>query len=191
MADFLGAQLPDASFDLLSRYASWLGDEAIPAGAVSRHDLGRIGERHIGDSMLFALGVLANVDQIWDLGSGVGLPGIPLAIMKPGVEVTLVERSARRAGLARRAARVLGLPNVSVKEADLKHLTGTSRAIVSRAALPPDQLTPVIQRHLIAPGTAVVGGSWVEKPEITHWEALSIPTDILDRPVWLLIMRRQ
>ena len=191
VATFVGAELTGQSIELLSRFATWLGEEAIPAGAVSRHDLGRIGERHVADSLLFAVGLEPEVEEIWDLGSGVGLPGIPLAILLPRVRMCLVDRSARRIGLARRAVRVLGLSNVTTREVDLTNLTGTARAIVSRAALPPVDLAPLVEQHLTPPGTAVVGGSWVEEPRVPGWETLTIPPFILDRPVWLLIMRRQ
>jgi len=61
--------------------------------------------------------------KIADVGSGAGLPGIPLAICLPNAVFTLIERMGRRAGFLRDAVAVLGLPNVTVKEADMDELT--------------------------------------------------------------------
>ena len=60
--------------------------------------------------------------NIADLGSGAGLPGIPLAIFMRNSEITLIERMGRRAGFLRNVLAVLALPNVKVLEADLDEL---------------------------------------------------------------------
>jgi 16S rRNA (guanine527-N7)-methyltransferase len=62
--------------------------------------------------------------SIADLGSGAGLPGIPLAIALPNAQLTLVERSGRRAGFLRSTAAVLGLRNVEVQERRLEEVSG-------------------------------------------------------------------
>jgi len=59
-----------------------------------------------------------------DMGSGAGLPGIPLAVFLEDCRITLVERSARRAGFLRNAAVLLGLPNVEVLQKDLREIPG-------------------------------------------------------------------
>ena len=60
--------------------------------------------------------------KIADVGSGAGLPGIPLAVCLPHAAFTLIERMGRRAGFLRDAVAVLGLPNVAVEEADMDEL---------------------------------------------------------------------
>jgi len=60
--------------------------------------------------------------KIADVGSGAGLPGIPLAVCLPNAAITLIERMGRRAGFLRDAVAVLGLPNVAVEEADMEKL---------------------------------------------------------------------
>lgn len=76
--------------------------------------------RHILDS-LSALFPIRRLDpgRLADVGSGAGLPGIPLAIWLDDVEVVLIERSGRRAGFLRNASAILGLKNVSVYEMDV------------------------------------------------------------------------
>ena len=90
--------------------------------------------------------------QVADVGSGAGLPGIPLAVCMPGVEFTLIERMGRRAGFLRDVLAVLGLPNVRVEEAEIEKLSqnpaarGSFDLAVFRAFKP---LDPAIFRHLL------------------------------------------
>jgi 16S rRNA (guanine527-N7)-methyltransferase len=85
---------------------------------------------------------------IADVGSGAGLPGIPLAICLPQAEFTLIERMGRRAGFLRNCIAVLGLANVRVEEVDLeKALHGRFDLAVFRAFRP---LTPDILKGLTA-----------------------------------------
>ncbi|MDR2470597.1 MAG: class I SAM-dependent methyltransferase, partial [Treponema sp.] len=58
--------------------------------------------------------------RLADAGSGAGLPGIPLGICLPGVEVTLIERMGRRANFLRNTLAALALPRIAVEEAELE-----------------------------------------------------------------------
>jgi 16S rRNA (guanine527-N7)-methyltransferase len=140
--------------------------------------------------LLFAFPV-DEPDQIWDLGSGAGLPGIPLAILFPDTKFVLIDRSGRRVDMLNRVTRILNLPNVEVRQCEIADLTGVTSTIVSRASLPPRQLANTVKTHLEPGGIAVVGGSWKKKPVVPGWESMEIPPDILDHVVWLLIMRHQ
>ncbi len=169
----------------------WLREEAIPAGALGPGEGSRLALRHVGDSLVFSAGLPPGVTEVWDLGSGAGLPGVPLGILMPGTGIVLVERSGRRARLLRRVTRLLGLENVVVKETDLARLDVKVPALVSRATLPPERGLVVAERLLLPGGTAVWGGSWTEPPQAPGWETVEIPEEILDHRVWLLIMRPQ
>jgi 16S rRNA (guanine527-N7)-methyltransferase len=85
---------------------------------------------------------------IADVGSGAGLPGIPLAICLPQAEFTLIERMGRRAGFLRNCIAVLGLANVRVEEAELEKVPpGSFDMAVFRAFRP---LAPDILKGLTA-----------------------------------------
>lgn len=189
-AGYVGCSLAGYQHDRLLLFQDWLREEAAPAGAIGPSETGRIATRHIADSLLFRIGLDPDAPEVWDLGSGAGLPGIPLAILLPETELVLIERSGRRAGLLRRALRILGVENATVLNEDVTRLEGATSALVARALWPPGRLLPLVERHLDAPGTAVVGGSWTERPEHRGWETHHVPEEILDQPVWLLIMRR-
>ena len=189
MGDYVGQRIDSSQLAQLVDYRDWLISEALPSGGIGPAEGERIDRRHIADSLVFAAPML-DPAEIWDLGSGAGLPGIPLAILFPEIPVVLIDRSSRSADLMRRAVRILDLPNVRVENREIDHLRGNSPTIVSRAALPPGRILRVVNRHLDDQGVAIIGGSWTRKPSVEGWQTLEIPHDILDHSVWLLIMRR-
>jgi 16S rRNA (guanine(527)-N(7))-methyltransferase RsmG len=176
---------------MLRRYRDWLLDEAVAAGGIGPNEAGRIDNRHIGDSLVFAGGFRDDPVEMLDVGSGVGLPGIPLAILMPETRFHLLDRSGRRVELTRRAVRILDLPNVEVVHADIADWDRQVDGIVSRGSLSPEQALTSFNRILTGDGLAVVGGSWASRPEIVGFEPLQVPATVLDQTVWLLIMRRQ
>jgi 16S rRNA (guanine527-N7)-methyltransferase len=107
--------------------------------------------KHLLDSLAMhpyiATGALA------DLGTGAGLPGIPLALAKPGLQVTLVESNGKKARFLREAVRTLGLANARVAESRAEALNepGAYDAITARAlaTLP---LIIELGGHLLKPG---------------------------------------
>ena len=109
-----GRRLNPNQIERLARFQEWLVTEAVPAGGLGPNEVDRVARRHVADSLLFASVLEGSPEHIRDLGSGVGLPGIPLAILLPESRVELVDRSGRRTDLIKRAVRVLGLPNVDV-----------------------------------------------------------------------------
>lgn len=190
-AEFAGLNLDREQAELMETYGSWLAGEAQPAGGIGPGEVDRIDRRHLADSLLFGSLLPGAVGEVWDLGSGVGLPGIPLAVAMPSVSFRLVERSGRRAHLLRRATRVLGLSNCQVTEGEIEDLEGRVGAIVSRAALHPEDMLVVAGEHLVRGGVAVVGGSWRQRPHHAGWETVEIPSYVLDQTIWLLMMRRE
>jgi 16S rRNA (guanine527-N7)-methyltransferase len=75
-----------------------------------------------------------------DVGSGAGLPGIPLAIVLPGWSITLLERMARRAAFLRTCVLLLHLPHVSISQADFRDATGAFDVVTFRAFAPLDRV---------------------------------------------------
>ncbi len=173
----------------MERYGKWLVDEAVIAGGVGPNETDRIDQRHLADSVVFAS--LMDVPRtVWDLGTGVGLPGVPLAILMPDSEFLLVDRSGRRIDLLKRCLRILGLENCQLLQGEIGDLSGTPDHIVARASLGPEALLSVAHKHLISDGIAVVGGSWVDSPSYEGWETIEIPHAVLDQTVHLLMMRQ-
>lgn len=175
----------------MERFAVWLIDEAIPAGGLGPSEEPLLFARHLADSLLFGTAWQSSPSPpgaVLDAGAGVGLPGLPLAIAWPETEVTLLDRSARRADLARRAIRVLGLSNVRVATAQLREWEETADLIVCRAVASPTVLRRDFSRLLRPNGRAVVGGSHRVRPQATGYQVREVPASIIGYPVWLLIM---
>lgn len=190
-AEFAGLDLDEGQSELLERFGIWLGTEAQRAGGIGPAESERIDRRHLADALLFASEIPPGSGRVWDLGSGVGLPGIPLAIALPDREFDLIDRSGRRVDLMRRAIRMLDLGNCQATQADIEDLSGPAEVIVSRASLPPDRMLDVADGLLEPGGVAVLAGSWHQRPEHAGWTTVEIPHYVLDQPVWLLIMRRE
>ncbi|GAB2506111.1 16S rRNA (guanine(527)-N(7))-methyltransferase RsmG [Lysobacter humi (ex Lee et al. 2017)] len=100
-----------------------------PREMVTKHLLDSLAMHAYVDPLHAAGGALA------DLGTGAGLPGIPLAIVKPGLRVTLVESAGKKARFMRQAIRELGLPGARVAESRIEALDepGGYAAITARA----------------------------------------------------------
>jgi 16S rRNA (guanine(527)-N(7))-methyltransferase RsmG len=175
----------------LGRYRDWLLTEAMSAGGIGPNEGPRIDNRHIGDSLLFARGLGDRRGRILDVGSGVGLPGIPLSIVMPESRFQLLDRAGRRVQLMRRVSRILDLSNVEVIQTDVADMQTKVDGIVARGSLSPEQATLIFPRLLEPGGRAVLGGSWATPPEVSGFELLEVPAAVLDQRVWLLIMRPQ
>ena len=184
-----GFDLSGSQISRLTEYRQWLLTEGVAAGGIGPNEKDRIDNRHIGDSLLFAAGFGIPPTDVLDVGSGVGLPGIPLSIVMPETGFTLLDRSGRRVDLMRRVTRVLDLPNVEVVQGDIVDWETTVDGIVSRASLSPELATTIFPRLLRPGGCAVIGGSWAAPPVVVGFDLLEVPAMVLDQTVWLLIMR--
>lgn len=128
--------MPDQQ--LLQAYADLIRKYHHTLDLVSDKRLATIDE-FIGDALAYAEAVTeldpTGTGQIIDLGSGVGMPGIPLAIALPHREVFLVERRKRRAIFLNLVVKHLPLPNATVLEADIRDVTGLAAPIVTAQAV--------------------------------------------------------
>ena len=72
--------------------------------------------QHIGDALTLLPFLPAAAHRLADVGTGGGVPGIPLAIVRPDVQVTLIESTKKKAAFLREAVAQLGLTNVTVDD---------------------------------------------------------------------------
>jgi 16S rRNA (guanine527-N7)-methyltransferase len=88
-------------------------DDPLAPTAVQDRD--KAIDEHLADSLVaLELSEVRSAPSLADLGSGAGLPGLPLAIALPGADVALVESVARKSAFLRRAVRECGIANVHV-----------------------------------------------------------------------------
>jgi len=109
----LAALVPEGRRALLEQYAALLAAEGVLRGLIGPREVPRLWDRHLVNCAL--LGPLLPADAaVADLGSGAGLPGLVLAIVRPDCAVTLIEPMARRTTFLEEAAGALGLDRVEV-----------------------------------------------------------------------------
>ena len=106
--------LPESARRLMLEYASLLRDRAIPARILANSDAERVMDRHVLDSLRVLPCLVPEDRLIADVGSGAGLPGIPVSIARPESQVLLIEPRARRAAFLELALVSLGLSNAEV-----------------------------------------------------------------------------
>jgi 16S rRNA (guanine527-N7)-methyltransferase len=132
-----------------------------------------------------------------DVGSGVGLPGIPIAIACPSLLVTVVDRAERRTRLAARAVRILGLENVAVSTADIHDINHTFDVVAFRSSLTIEPASKAFQRLASAGGRGIFALNRGEKPidvpepgPDTIFRMVSEGSGVLDSAAWFLRMER-
>lgn len=126
--------------------------------------------RHLLDSL--AMRPYIETGRLADLGTGPGLPGIPLAITRPGLQVTLVESNGKKARFMREAVRQLGLGNARVAESRAEALDEPAAYdhLTARAL---DTLAGIIEvgGHLLRPGGTLLAMKGV----YPHEEIAALP----------------
>ena len=133
-----------------------------PAQAISHH-------------LLDSLAILPHVGagNLLDVGSGGGLPGIPLAIAKPELAVTMVDTVQKKTTFLQQAVIELGLKNVTVHHARVEEMHGQFAQISSRA-FAEIGLFISLTRHLLAPN-----GRWLAMKGVRPDDELkALPADI-------------
>ena len=128
----LGLDLPPGAEDKLSAYLALLAKWNRTYNLTAIHDEQRMVTHHLLDS-LAVLPHLMDVTNMADVGSGAGLPGIPLAICGPDLQLTSVEASQKKAAFQQQAKIELALDNVNVYCGRVEAMTGAFDAVISRA----------------------------------------------------------
>ncbi|MGH7721432.1 MAG: 16S rRNA (guanine(527)-N(7))-methyltransferase RsmG [Candidatus Dormibacteria bacterium] len=120
----------------------------------------RAWERHVDETLLLLdSAALPAAGRCADLGSGGGIPGVPIAILRPDLAITLIESDRRKAGFLVHVCGLLDLGNVTVAARRAEELNrdplqrAAYDAVVSRAAAPPALLWRLSRPLLRAGGT--------------------------------------
>ena len=95
-------------------------------------DEAKMVSHHLLDSLTL-LPYIRNAQTLADIGSGGGMPGIPAAICRPDLQMTLVDANTKKTAFLQQAAIELGLDNVSVFAGRVENLHQTADIITSRA----------------------------------------------------------
>ena len=135
-ADVFGDRLEKAR-----EYAEFLATEGVARGLIGPRETTRLWDRHLLNSA-FVAELLPDRGELVDIGSGAGLPGVVLALLRPSFRVILLESMLRRCVFLEECVARLGLENVQVVRARAEDMAGVIRAdvVIARAVAPLDRL---------------------------------------------------
>jgi 16S rRNA (guanine527-N7)-methyltransferase len=130
--------------DRAAQYARLLATDGTVRGLIGPREVPRLWDRHLLNSAAIASLVPADA-RVVDVGSGAGLPGIPLALVRPDLTVTLLEPLARRVAFLVECVNRLGLECVTVvrgraEEGPVRRELGGADVVTARAVAPLDKL---------------------------------------------------
>jgi 16S rRNA (guanine527-N7)-methyltransferase len=122
-------------------FAGMLATTGVERGLIGPRELPRLWNRHLLNCAVLA-SLLAHKARVVDVGSGAGLPGIPVALARPDLSVTLAEPLLRRTTFLHEAVQALDLRNVEVVRARAEELVDSPAAdyVISRAVAPLNRL---------------------------------------------------
>jgi len=166
----LGLALPHGGEAKLLAYLALLDKWNRVYNLTAVRDTGRMVSHHLLDSL--AAVPYFEGDTVLDVGSGGGLPGIPLAIARPELQVTLIDSIAKKTAFLLQAKTELGLDNLTVvtgRVEDYRPQTGFD--IITSRAFSDLREFATLTRHLLNPG-----GRWLAmKGLMPHEEIVMLP----------------
>jgi len=110
-------------------------------------------KRHLNEAIFVEKRILPTIDEFWDIGSGVGIPGIPVAVLRPDMEVWLVEANRRKALFLEEVAAELQLKHVRVVNARFETIdTFSPQACLAARAV--ERMERVV-REIVRKGSGV------------------------------------
>ena len=124
------------------RYAELLAEAGVQRGLIGPREVPRLWERHLLNCAVLSEVVPAGV-SVCDVGSGAGLPGIPLALVREDLKITLLEPLLRRTNFLTEVVELLGLDHVTVVRGRAEEVMGKLppvHVVTARAVAPLDRL---------------------------------------------------
>jgi 16S rRNA (guanine527-N7)-methyltransferase len=137
-------------------YVALLASEGVTRGLIGPREASRLWDRHLLNCAVVAE-LLPAAGELVDIGSGAGLPGIVVAIMRPKVTVILLEPMLRRVAFLQECVDALSLDNTSVVRGRAEEMSGKIRADVATArAVAPLEKLAGWAAGLIRPGGTIL-----------------------------------
>ena len=182
-------------------YADALVEDSDQLGLLGPRELPKLWSRHILNSAVVAE-VLKAGESVADVGSGAGLPGIPMAIARPDVHFVLIEPMERRANWLQKQVDALELTNVDVLRARAEEVGRSDFDVVTARAV---SALPKLLRmtvDLIRPGGRLVAlkgeraqaeidesRPLIKKLKLSTFEILFTGESILEEPTRVVVVR--
>lgn len=133
-------------FDMLyDLYTDWNSKINV----ISRKDIENLYLHHVLHSLAIAkLLHFRDTTSILDVGTGGGFPGIPLAILFPECQFTLIDSIAKKIRVGQEVATAIGLTNITLKQLRVQEEKNKYDFVVSRAVMPLSDLVTLIRKNI-------------------------------------------
>lgn len=193
--------------DLARRYHTWLAEQATVRGLIGPRETPKLWERHIINSAVVGEAIEEGV-TVADIGSGAGLPGIPLALARPDLNVILVEPLLRRTTFLNEVVEDLELSNVTVirgraEDKNVRQEVGQIDVVTSRAVAPLGKLAGW-SLPLVKSGGAMVAlkgstareeidrdAKLITKAKGVNPRVVEVGASVLDTPTFAVIIQKK
>ena len=145
-ASALGLDMPPQAAEDLGRFLLELRRWSQAINLTGVREIADMVPRHILDSLALAPHIKG--DTLVDVGSGAGLPGLPLALAMPQLEVQLIESNSRKAAFLRHVVHLLKMDNVAIAHGRVQDWDQEQdfANVVSRAFAPPQEFVALCAR---------------------------------------------
>jgi 16S rRNA (guanine527-N7)-methyltransferase len=210
----MAGELPDNAklvfgehVDRAAEFVWLLQQHGVERGLIGPREVDKIWDRHVLNSAVIEQLFQAN-ERVVDVGSGAGLPGVPLAIVRPDLRITLLEPMARRIAWLEEVKERLSLDNVTVlrgraEEGPVRKQLLNCDAVTARAVAPLEKLAKWCLPLLKGGGRMVAlkgeraqeelerDGAAVERLGGVNGTVVVVGADVLEVPTTVLIVERQ
>lgn len=179
----VAAEIYGAQFPSLNRYVDILQSTGVEWGLLGPREADRLWERHILNSAALS-GLIPAGRKVADVGSGAGLPGIPLVLLRPDIRMTLLEPLLRRSNFLTQTVDALGLgERVQVIRSRAEDHSETYDVVVARALAPLDRLIGWCNPLRAAEGTILALKGRSASDEVSrarpHLDAARLEAEVL------------
>jgi 16S rRNA (guanine527-N7)-methyltransferase len=144
-----------SALDQAVAFAGMLASRGVEQGLIGPHEVPRLWDRHLLNCAVVAELIRDRYRILVDIGSGAGLPGLVLAMIRPELDVTLLEPMERRCRFLTECAAELGLDNASVLRGRAEETRLRADVATARAVAPLDRLAELAV-GLVRPGGMVL-----------------------------------
>ena len=193
--EVFGAALP-----LAIRYADLLVGAGVERGLIGPREADRIWDRHLLNCAVVAPAIPGG-SSVYDVGSGAGLPGLVLAIVRPDLRLLLIEPLERRAIFLTETIGLLGLEHVEVCRARADEVRAPAAdVVVARAVAPLDRLAgwclPMVRpdgTFLAMKGARAPEELSTAEPALTRlgataWHIAHMGLDVIEHPTTVVVV---
>jgi 16S rRNA (guanine527-N7)-methyltransferase len=143
------ARIFGSRLELAERYAALLAGAGVERGLLGPREADRLWSRHLLNCAVAEQAIPAGVTSVVDIGSGAGLPGVPVALARPDLQMTLLEPMERRIAFLTEVRDELGISLDLQRARAEEGSVGRWEVVLARAVAPLERLlvlaAPLVQ----------------------------------------------